>query len=448
MAGVQFRSPVGVGAIGGIPENVGGDEPAEAYAEVLLRHIKAGVGYVYVTGTFVTEATIKKLRERARFEERHFVKPGGVGARSLKIGTTDASYGREVLYTLAAPFRITPEWANREAAVRETLMKILKKKKPEDVRIIANTIGFGDLPDTYVDGARRWEELGADLIELNLSCPFPPGMRGAVDDFFQKRFPARFQGMLIGDNLDLVEEITGEVVKAVKIPVGVKLSPETGFPRIVEFARKVRDAGAKFIQVVNSGVGIAPPDIYNRGKPLWPFADGNSFCMVSGSWLRIPCYRDVAAIARFVPGLDIAAAGGLMMPEHCVEVMMLGARNVQLCTGVLEQGRSLIRRSTDFIKKFMVEQGYKSVEEFIGLGQQYIKYQEDVDLMVGKVVSEPDEEKCSKCGQCVDNMCSAPYFEHGKIKIRTEKCSGCGLCIVACPSGALKLVLRDQANPS
>ncbi|MFH1652374.1 MAG: 4Fe-4S binding protein [Chloroflexota bacterium] len=442
MAGVHFRSPVGVAAVGGHFGRGSGVEPAEVYAGMLLKHIKAGAGYVYVTGTFVSDETIRRLRERAKIEERHYPRPGGIGLRTMAIDTPQAPYGVEGLYMLCTPFWISAEWAKKADPIREKLMEILLKEKPDDVPIIANTIGFGDLPETYVEGAVRWEELGADMIELNLSCPQPPGMRGAVDDFFNERYPAHFQGLLVGDNPVLAETITRKVAEAVKIPVGVKLSAEIGFPHKLGLVRKIRDAGAKFVQVVNSGVAIAPPDIYHGGRPLWPFSDGNPFCQASGSWLRVACYRDIAAIARFVPGIDIAGAGGLVMPEHCVEAMMLGARLTQLCTGIVEQGRSLIRRSNDFIRDFMAEQGYGSIEEIIGLGQRYIRYNEDVDLRVGEVISVLDEKKCTKCGRCIDNLCTAIYSDHGKISIDVEKCAGCGSCQLTCPEGAFSLALR------
>lgn len=442
LAGVHFRSPIGVAAIG---HHSGQEAPGESGGEldagVLLKHIQAGAGFVYVNGMYVTEATQKKLMERARFEEVHHL--SAAGERYMKAETPSAPYGLEGLYSVMAPF-----WANADTAKvlvvdTETLMRILKEKKPADVPIICGVLGIDDLPDSYVDGARRCEELGADLIELNFCCPGPATMRGGVDDYFQKRFPPRVQGILIGEHPDLVEAIVREVAKAVKIPVGAKVSAETGFPRIVGLAKGIRDAGAKYINVVGAAIGIAPPDIYNHGKPLWPFMDGNPFCLTSGSWLRRVCYRDVAAIARFVPGIDIAAAGGLVMPEHCIEAMMLGATLTELCTGVIEQGRGLIRQSTKFMRNFLTEQGYHSAQELIGLGQPYIKYPEDVDMMVGKAVCRLDEGKCTRCGRCLDGICIALYSDHGKIKIKEERCAGCGGCILACPSNALKLVLRE-----
>jgi len=435
--GIEFRSPIGVGAVG---RPWGKNTTPEEHAGILLKHVEAGAGYICIpTCWHFTEATLNKLQETGKPEYKATpLQPRQ--ARTMRIQTPLSPYGVEGMYLLISPFWKDVQWAKEASLHTQELTEIIIKKKPKDVRLIANVDGLGSLADTYVDGAKKWEELGADLIEINVSCPLPPTIGGAVEDFLEKKFPPRFQGALLGDHPDIVEEITRKVVNAVNIPVGVKLSPETGFPRVVGLARRIRDAGAKWVQVVNLGISIAPPDIYNRGKPLWPFSDANPFVGASGSWLRVQCYKHVAAIAKFVPGIDIAAAGGLVMPEHIVEAMMLGARLGQLCTGIIERGRKLIRSCDSFLKKFMLEQGYQSVEEIIGLGQQYIKYNEEIDLMAGKVGCETDELKCTGCGACVDNICIARYLENGIAKIMEGRCTGCGSCILACPAEAIKLV--------
>jgi len=407
----------------------------------LLKHAAAGASYICIPICgYVTEATVSRLKEVAIPEDKPRLREGQM--RTMKIDTPLSPYGVQGMYLLFAPFWTDIEVVKQSFAQSKELTKILMKKKSPEVRLIANVIGLGGLPDTYVDGARKWEQLGADMIELNISCPFTATVKGAVDYFSQKRFPARWQGVLIGETPNLVEKITREVVKAVNIPVGVKLSAETGFPRVVGVARRIRDAGAKWIQVVSSAISIAPPNIYDRGKPLWPFIDANPFVQASGSWLRLQCYKHVAAISKFVPGLDIAAAGGLVIPEHVVEVMMLGARLTQLCTGVIERGRELIRSSYSFLNRFMEEQGYETVEEIIGLGQQYICDNEEVEFSANTVVSETDELKCTGCGVCVDNICVARYWDGGTAKAREENCTGCGACMIACTADAIRLVQR------
>ena len=438
-AGVEFSSPIGVGPVG---RPFGKNVTPEMHAEILLKHAEAGASHICIpTCKYLKEETLAKLQETAIPEERPPLHPKQV--RTMRIETPLSPYGLEGLYFLSTPFWKDIETERQFAAHSEELTKILMEKKSPEVRLIANVTGLGGLPETYVDGAKRYEELGVDLIEINVSCPVPTTEGNAVEYYLQGRFPARWHGALIGETPDLVEKITREVVKAVNIPVGVKLSGETGFPRLVGIARRTKDAGAKWIQAINLPVGIAPPDIYNRGKPLWPFCNTNPFVGASGAFLRVQCYKHVAAIAKFVPGLDVAAAGGLVMPQHVVEVMMLGAGLAQLCTGVIEQGRKLIRRSDSFLKRFMEEQGYQTVEDIIGLGQQYIKGNEEVDFTARTVVSETDELKCNGCGICVDNICVARYWDNGTVKVIEEHCSGCGACILACPTDAITLVARD-----
>ena len=435
--GLKFKSPIGVGAVGA-PCGKRDKITAEMHAEVLLKHAEAGASYIQIANfTYATEKTLRKIEEHAKQappEAR--ILPPNMRPGSRIMGAYGAHHELEGLYVLLGQ-RTTPETA--KAVPAQELVKIVKKRKPADVRIIINLLGFGELPDSWVDGAKKAEELGADMIELNLSCPMHPALRDAVDDFEQQRFEARFYGGIIGEMPDIIENLTREVSKAVSIPVGVKLSPETGMLRVAGLAKRVRDAGGKFVTSVNCGITIAPPDIYNRGKSIWPSADGGAFVGTSGPWLRHNCYRDVAAIARFAPGIDIAASGGLMTPQNCVEALMLGARQVQLCTGVMIEGRNFIRRCDSFLKKFIIEQGYGSVEEIVGLAQQHIKYVDDVNYSV-KYVSATDDTKCTKCGVCADNICVARSMEDGEAKVNEDLCNGCGACLVCCSADAIKLV--------
>lgn len=66
------------------------------------------------------------------------------------------------------------------------------------------------------------------MIELNVSCPFFSTCGGNVDSFLQGKFIFSNMGGIIGDSPQLLEDIVKEVTREVSIPVGVKLTPETG----------------------------------------------------------------------------------------------------------------------------------------------------------------------------------------------------------------------------
>lgn len=438
-----MRSPISLAAIGGSkhfgrPES-SGDREEEVTLRFLLEHVDAGSSCLYLNISYLSEATFNKLLREAPAPAPR--QPASGAERFMEALTPAAPYGVEGLYSAVSPGPSMPSPEAEEVTLnrQKRLVPALRERLPAGVALIGGVIGCGGLPDAYVEEAQKCEELGLDLIELNFHCPLQAGMRGAVDSLLAERFPPVSQGGLLAEHPEVVEGIVRTVVKAVDLPVGVKFSGEVGFPRIVDLARRVKRAGAKYIHVGGAAVGIAPPDIYNRGRPMWPFMDGNPFCLTSGSWMRRVSQRDVAAVARFVPGLDIVASGGLVLPEHCIETIMLGATVTQLCAGVLEQGRSLIRRSNRFLEDFLVQQGYKCARDLLGLAQPYIKYLEDIDMTAGQVVSHVDQEICNGCGRCLDNLCVALHSDGGRPMVDEEKCTGCGACALACRVGAVSL---------
>ncbi|MBN1631062.1 MAG: 4Fe-4S binding protein [Thermoleophilia bacterium] len=451
LAGVRFRSPIGLAPIGG-GSHWGRPDPdpereREVCLDLLLQNVRAGSSCVYLNFSYLTEQTFLKLRGGEPPAPAGPAAPGGPGApgeRFMRAGTPVAPYGVEGLFSTVSPGPSPPDPQREVSRLRwqAGLVAELKERKPEGVPIIGGLIGCGGLPDAYVDAARECEKMGVDLLEINFHCPLQAGQRDGVDNALEHRFPPVSQGGLLTESPDVVEAVVRGVAQAVSIPVGAKFSAEVGFPRIVRLARLVRDAGAKYISVGGAAVSIAPPDIYNRGRPLWPFVDGNPFCLTSGSWMRRVCYRDVAAVARFAPGLDIIASGGLVTPQHCVEAMMLGATMAQLCTGVMEQGRGLLRRSNVFLRDFLAEQGYGGARELVGLGLPFVKYAEDLDVLGGRVVSTVDETKCTKCLHCLDNLCVAIGREQDRITVDADKCTGCGACTIACEADAFRLDKR------
>ena len=447
LAGVPFRSPIGLAPIGGGSHfgrpNPDPDREAEITLRYLLDHVRAGSNCLYLNVSYLTRETLAKL-QKGTMQVPAPARPAAWSERFLTAVTPVAPYGVEGLYSMVTPGPGVPsiEMEEQQLERQQRLVQALRRELPRGVPLVGGVIGCGGQPDAYVDAAVKCEELGFDLIEVNFHCPLQAGMRGAVEFSARRSYPAYSQGGLLAEHPDLVQQIVREVVRAVKTPVGVKFSAEVGFPRIVHLAEVVKEAGARYIGVGGAGVGVAPPDIYNHGKPQWPFADKGSFCLASGSWMRRTCYRDIAAVARFVPELGIMASGGLVTPEHCVEAMMLGATLTQVCAGVMEQGKGLLRRAHRFLGTFLAEQGYAGAEELIGLGGAYLGYPDELELQSGEVVAEVDQETCERCGRCTDNLCIALDSRDGKTSVDSGTCSGCGACTIACRSGALRLVLR------
>ena len=62
-------------------------------------------------------------------------------------------------------------------------------------------------------------------------------------------------------------------------------------------------------------------------------------------------------------------------------------------------------------------------------------------------VIDPDE--CSLCGVCADERCQVNAIaesEDASYEVIREKCIGCGLCISACPTDAITMVRKPEAE--
>jgi len=406
----------------------------DRYADIFLKHVEAGAGFIELPFSIhVPDALVADLERKAM--------PAEFSAKPPRPNICMRPDQKSLSLYYIGGLSPTPQ-SMAGIFQRETgaLIQALRKRKPKDIPLIGNVAGLGFFPETFITTAKAHEQAGVDLIELNLSTPGPVGLKEGIDGYFQKNFPLTTPGFFLGDQPDLVESTTREVVKAVNIPVGVKISPETGFPRVIELARRIRDAGAKFIVCSNLGIAIAPPNIYNKGKGKWIHIDGNPFCNVGGDLLRITVYKQVAVIAKFVSGIDIMACGGLVAPEHIVEAMMLGAKATQVVTGMLYRGRKIITKDIEFLRKYMKEQGYDSLEGFTGLALQYIKPPSDLNFQY-ELVAEVDPTKCSGCGICTDSICLSIYLENRLARVNVRNCTGCGICAAICPKEAIRLGL-------
>ena len=427
LAGVKMRTPIGVQPTAPLAPWM--FDP-ERYAAWILRSVDAGAGYVYVPACFHSAELEKDLSEMKRKKIPIHLP----GQRLMKMETPGFGVDGAILI-FGCPVVGWIEGAPK-------LLKVLKKRLPEDIPVIANLIGPGEDLEGWAEGARRYEDIGADLIELNFSSPGGLMMKWTLQAYEERKLPPTYAGVLV----ELCEKsatITEAVTKAVKVPVGVKWSPESSFPPIVSLTKQVRDVGARFVTSLNMASGFAPPDIYNGGRPTWPYLETHPAGGIAGNWLRHILYKHVANIARFVPEVDIFATGGLVCPEHFVEAIMLGAKATGTCSGIFFKGLPLIRKSVKFLTKYMEDQRYDSIEEFRGLALKYISYPEEVDWKIGKLFAEVDPVACDGCGLCTQTLCDASYIEDGVAKVRREDCGGCGICLLTCPHGARKVVCQD-----
>jgi len=419
--GKKLRSPIGVAS----HALVRSEHDVQALAVHLKGYVDAGAGYVYTP--FINP------------EPKH---PKGM-APAYKFMQVRARepFSCEGLLVAADAERIMERL---EEGLK--LVDLLKKSLPADVPVIANLIGPGADPEGWAQHCKKFENAGADIIEMNVSCPLPAATAEATGCYADGEL-SQAAGALLGDSPALLTPVVAAVVKAVKIPVGIKMTPETGFPRLVGLAESVVKVGAKFITGINAPITCSPPDIYNDGKAKWIGIEDNMICAALGPMDRFICYRNLASLSMFVPGVDLAAVGGLVEPEHVVEAMMLGAKICEFSSGLFWRGTDLIKDTITFLEKdYMPRMGYKSVNDFIGLGVKHIKPVEEIDWRMEDFVSTVDERKCVRCGICCNGICDARSLKENPLRVYVdeEMCYACGLCQAICPEHAISILEKKH----
>ncbi|HEC83470.1 MAG TPA: NAD-dependent dihydropyrimidine dehydrogenase subunit PreA, partial [Firmicutes bacterium] len=292
----------------------------------------------------------------------------------------------------------------------------LKQRYPKNV-VIASIMASSR--EDWQEAARRVEGAGADMIECSFSCPH--GM------------PERGMGSVVGQNAELTERTARWVKEAVSIPVVIKLTPNV--TDIVHIAEAVKKSGADGVCAINTVKTLLGIDIETM-RPFPTVAGLSTYGGYSGPPIKPVALKCVAEIAKQVD-IDISGVGGVTTWQDAVEFMLVGARNVQICTAVMKWGYRLIEDLIDGLSYYLVSKNLSSPEELVGKSLAYIAKHEDLSRDY-RVVAHIDESLCLRDGRCYiacrDGGHEAIKMSEDRLPVVDEdRCLGCGLCTTVCP---------------
>ncbi len=226
-------------------------------------------------------------------------------------------------------------------------LKQLKKQYPNKILVASIMEEYNK--DAWQRIVREVQETGVDGFELNLSCPHG--------------LPERKMGMAMGENPDIVEEVVGWVKQVAKIPVWAKMTPNVGNPTVP--AGAALRGGAEGIAMINTILSVTGVDLKTL-RPL-PTVEGHSVPGgYSGQAVRPIALRQVMEVARAYPGTEISGIGGIETGTDAAQFMLLGASTVQVCTGAMLRGYEIIAQLKDELAKFMTDQKFTNIREFVG----------------------------------------------------------------------------------
>src|SRR5215475_3171812 len=219
--------------------------------------------------------------------------------------------------------------------------------------------------DAWTEIVERCQDVGVDAFELNFSCPHG--------------LPERKMGAAMGENPEILEEVSGWVMAAAKKPVWAKMTPNV--THIEDPTRAALKNGATGISAINTircvmGVNLdtlrPEPTVEGYTTP-----GGYSSRCVKPIALRM--VMEVAQVIRKeFPGRSLSAIGGVETGNDAAEFILLGADTVQVCTGVMKFGYEHIKPMCEQLLVFMDRHKFEAVSDFKGKSLDYFTTHADL----------------------------------------------------------------------
>jgi len=218
----------------------------------------------------------------------------------------------------------------------------IREVKKTGVPTIVSIYGFSS--EEFAKVAEVAVDLGADALELNVSCPH-----------------VEKTGAEIGSDPELVAEVVRKVKNRVDKPVFVKLTPNVA--DIVEVAKAAVEAGADAITAINTVRAMAIE--IETTRPLL----ANKIGGLSGPAIKPIAVRCVYEIYREVD-VPVIGCGGITDWRDAVEFMLAGASAVQIGTAIAFKGLGVFKSVTKGIDAYVKKKGFGNVKEIMGLAHK------------------------------------------------------------------------------
>lgn len=203
--------------------------------------------------------------------------------------------------------------------------------------IIANVAG-AELDD-YRRIAERLDSTDVDMLELNISCP-----------------NVKQGGATWGTTCEGASAVTKAVRAATNKPIMVKLTPNV--TNITEIAKAVEAEGADCVSLINTLLGMRI-DIRTKRPVLHNNVGG-----FSGPAIFPVAVRMVWQVANAV-NIDVVGMGGISTAEDAIEMMMAGAKAVQVGTAIFTDPYAPLK-IVDGIERYMTENNIENLSEITG----------------------------------------------------------------------------------
>lgn len=302
----------------------------------------------------------------------------------------------------------------------ETNLEYIRRlKKDYPTKVLGVSI-MGSTEEEWRILAKKVTEAGADMLELNFSCP---------------QMTSHAMGSDVGQNPELVYQYTKAVKESTHLPVVAKMTPNIGNMYVP--AKAAIDAGADAISTINTVKSIANIDLDNL--TAMPVVNGKSSVSgYSGAAVKPIGLRFMHELKTHpdVKHIPISGMGGIETWQDALEYILLGASNLQVTTSVMQYGYRIVEDMISGLSYYMEERGVDKLEDLVGRAIDQIIPAEDLDRDF-MIIPDIDQDKCVGCGRCYVSCYDAGHqaieWSEDRKPVINDNCVGCHLCINVCP---------------
>ncbi|MDD2200586.1 MAG: NAD-dependent dihydropyrimidine dehydrogenase subunit PreA, partial [Bacteroidales bacterium] len=280
-------------------------------------------------------------------------------------------------------------------------------------------MGFSN--QEWADLAIACTDAGADMLELNFSCPHMT-VEGA--------------GAKVGQVYQLVQQFTETVRKVTNLPLVAKMTPNITDMNVPALYAKL--GGADAISAINTVKGLSGVDIDMLAPTLNVFGKG-SVSGYSGPAVKPIGLRYVSDLARNKDlQLPISGIGGIETWIDALEYILLGASTIQVTTGIIHYGYGMVEDLKEGLSDYMISKGVSKVSDLVGKAIPSLCETDAFDLK-RQGIAKYDLDKCIGCGQCyvVCHDAGGQALDWDSEKRRPipleDKCLSCMVCSFVCP---------------
>jgi len=229
--------------------------------------------------------------------------------------------------------------------------------------------------ERWIEMITRCQEVGVDAFELNFSCPHG--------------LPERKMGAAMGEDPNIVSEVTSWVMEAATIPVWAKMTPN--ITHIADPGERALASGAHGLAAINTILSVMGVDLETL-RPQ-PTVEGYS---VPGGYsckaVRPIALRMVMELSRMMESKyqdrTISGIGGVESGEDAAQFILLGAHTVQVCTGVMIHGYGMVKEMCESLLAFMEKHNFETLDDFRGASIPYFTTHADLVQRQAKAKAE------------------------------------------------------------